>query len=154
MTNPVGPVHLLLVDDDADLRESVAALLHSSGHRVVEAAHGQLALDMLAADPSIGLIILDLMMPVMDGLTFLAQKARGAHAATPVVIFSSSLGTGLKGHADVVSVIHKLDGIDGLLAGIRSAFAAAPVPAAEPTGRDPSVSTPAGGEDAHRHPGL
>jgi circadian clock protein KaiC len=128
-----GSRPILLVDDDEDLRDAVAALLHSKGHQVIQSANGQLALDALALNPGARLIILDLMMPVMDGLTFLAHKARSAHAGIPVVIFSSSLSLGLDSFADVVSVIHKLDGIDGLLAGIRLADVAEllPTPSAE-----------------------
>lgn len=113
--------HILLVDDDEDLRESVASFLSLNGHRVVEAEHGQIGLNALSADPGIRLVILDLMMPVMDGRAFLAHKAKGNHAATPVVIFSSSQAIGLDGYLDVVSVIHKLDGIEALLAAIRLA---------------------------------
>ncbi len=112
---------ILLVDDDADLRESVATLLISKGYAVLEAAHGKHALEALSSHPGVELVILDLMMPVMDGLTFLAQKARGAHASVPVLIFSSSQALGLESFSDVAAVIHKLDGIDGLLAGIQQA---------------------------------
>jgi hypothetical protein len=49
----------------------------------------------------------------MDGPTFLAQKARSAHAAIPVVIFSSSPSIRLEGFGDVVSVVPKRDGIEG-----------------------------------------
>jgi circadian clock protein KaiC len=124
MSNSASIGQILLVDDDQDLRESVAGLLKSRGHRVVEVCQGQLALDALDTG-NIVMVVLDLMMPVMDGLTFLAHKARGTHAAVPVVIFSSSHSNELKGYTDVVSVIHKLDGIDGLLAGIKRADGAA-----------------------------
>jgi CheY-like chemotaxis protein len=124
------PAHVLIVDDDADLREALVTLLQSEGHHVIEAANGQLALDALASGPGIGMVILDLMMPVMDGLTFLAHKARGAHAAIPVVIFSSSPSIGLEGLAGVSSVVPKLVGIEALLAAIRRAKGAASLPCA------------------------
>lgn len=57
--------HILLVDDDVDLREAVALLLMANGHTVVEAADGQLALDALASTGRFHLVVLDLMMPVM-----------------------------------------------------------------------------------------
>jgi CheY-like chemotaxis protein len=123
-----GPAHILVVDDDADIRETLALLLQSVGYLVVEAANGRLALKALASATTFGLIILDLMMPVMDGFTFLASKARSAHAAIPVVIFSASPSMALEGSAGVIAVVPKLEGIDGLLAAIRSAEATAPLP--------------------------
>jgi CheY-like chemotaxis protein len=113
--------HVLIVDDDADLRSALSFSLQSEGHSVSEAANGRLALDALASGPPIALIILDLMMPVMDGIAFLAQKARGPGRAIPVVIFSSSPSTGLVGLAGVFSMVSKLEGSEGLLAAVRLA---------------------------------
>ncbi|MGZ6141993.1 MAG: response regulator [Myxococcales bacterium] len=109
---------ILLVDDDADQRDTLAGVLRSEGHIVIEAADGQLALDALAARPPFGVIVLDLMMPVMDGPTFLEHKSRGLHTAVPVVIFSSSPFDELEGLAGNTTAVHKADGIDGLLAAI------------------------------------
>jgi CheY-like chemotaxis protein len=118
----------LLVDDNDDLRETLALLLRCDGHLVTEAADGQLALNALAKATTFDLIILDLMMPVMDGVAFLANKATGAHAAIPVVVFSSSPSIGIEEYPGVVSVVSKLDGIDGLLAAVQSAEGPAPLP--------------------------
>ena len=62
---------MLLVEDDVDTRELMANTLKKAGWMVSEAGNGQEALDMM---PSIQprLILLDLMMPVMDGFAFLA----------------------------------------------------------------------------------
>ena len=121
--------HILVVEDDADLREAVAIVLRSEGHHVVEAANGQLALDALASrGPAFGVIVLDLMMPVMDGATFLAHKARGDHAAIPVVIFSASPCGDLIRSAGVSCMVPKLLGIEGLLAALRSAGNGALIP--------------------------
>ena len=76
-----GLGHILVVEDNADLRGALAMLLESEGHHVIEAADGRLALEALASAIRVRLVILDLMMPVMDGPTFLAHKARGLHAA-------------------------------------------------------------------------
>jgi CheY-like chemotaxis protein len=122
---PVLP-HVLIVDDDADLRSALSISLQSEGHSVIEVANGQLALDALASGPPLALIILDLMMPVMDGTAFLAQKARGPGRAIPVVIFSSSPSAGLDGLAGVFSVVSKLEGIEGLLAAVRHAERSGP----------------------------
>jgi len=114
-----APGHILLVEDDADLRETLALWLRSRGHLVTEAANGRLALEALASATTFRVIILDLMMPVMDGRSFLAEKATGHHAETPVVIFSDSPCIGLQGFAGVVSVVSKTEGIEALLAAIR-----------------------------------
>jgi len=68
-------VRILLVDDDADVRTVTAAYLTEMGHRVVEAADGSSALDILKADDQLDLLIADFAMPGMTG-TDLAGKAR------------------------------------------------------------------------------
>ena len=82
---------LLLVDDDERVREALVALLEAQGYPVVGAANGREALDVLRVRGlRPGLILLDLMMPVMDGWQFrAAQLADAELAAIPVVVFSA-----------------------------------------------------------------
>ena len=115
----------LVVDDNPDLREAVALFLRYAGKRVFEAADGREALESLEAEPGIGLIVLDLMMPVMDGLTFLDRKARGRHAAIPVVIFSSCSARSVNGYRCPISVVSKTEGLDALLAAVHTLEGAA-----------------------------
>ncbi|MBQ0824608.1 response regulator [Microvirga sp. HBU67558] len=68
-------VRILLVDDDAEVRTVTAAYLTEMGHRVVEAADGSSALDILKADNHLDLLIADFAMPGMTG-TDLADQAR------------------------------------------------------------------------------
>ena len=68
-------MRILLVDDDAEVRTVTAAYLSEMGHRVVEAADGSSALDILKADDQLDLLIADFAMPGMTGLD-LADKAR------------------------------------------------------------------------------
>ena len=63
---------VLLVDDDADLRQRLRDLLEKEGWTVDEAADGQAALTALADRPP-ALVLLDLLMPGMDGFEFLAE---------------------------------------------------------------------------------
>ena len=81
---------VLVVEDDVDVREFEAAALGSGGHEVVIATNGREALEVLERlEPCI--IILDLMMPVMDGLTFLAERRRRELApGVPVVCVSAA----------------------------------------------------------------
>lgn len=79
----------LVVDDSRLARQHITQLLVRQGYEVVEARHGDEALSMLAtAGASIGLVFLDLEMPVLDGPTTLAlMRARGL--STPVVLVTS-----------------------------------------------------------------
>jgi CheY-like chemotaxis protein len=86
-----GPL-VLVVDDDTDIRETLADLLIDEGYQVEQAENGKQALDWLErpgqAQPR--LILLDLMMPVMSGLQFHeALLARPALASIPVVFLSA-----------------------------------------------------------------
>jgi CheY-like chemotaxis protein len=81
---------VLVVDDDTAIRESVAEILRDEGYAVQEASNGQEALDRLRAEGPPCLILLDLMMPIMDGFQFrAAQLADRALAAAPVVVMSA-----------------------------------------------------------------
>ena len=77
---------VLVVEDDYDFRELERTMLQSSGYEVITASNGAEALSILETQhPCV--ILLDLMMPVMDGLTFLRERktamaARRSVAAT------------------------------------------------------------------------
>ena len=70
--------HVMVVEDDTDLRLNIAELLRSEGYDVQEAGHGQEALQLLRRLPPEArpcCIILDLMMPVMPGEVFVRELA-------------------------------------------------------------------------------
>jgi CheY-like chemotaxis protein len=80
---------VLVVDDDPDILDAICDILESEGYRVSRARHGQEALDRIAGEaPSV--ILLDLMMPVMDGLTFahLLRETPGGEGI-PIVVISA-----------------------------------------------------------------
>jgi two-component system, chemotaxis family, chemotaxis protein CheY len=83
---------LLLVEDDADIRETLADVLAEEGYTVVCAKHGAEGLTALREAkllPSI--IVLDLMMPVMDGVTFREEQLKIPDwAAIPVIVLSAA----------------------------------------------------------------
>ncbi|WP_437591904.1 response regulator [Sorangium sp. So ce1000] len=89
---PATPLkRILVVDDDPDIRETLAELLQEEGYAVASAAHGGEALSVLRTDPRPGLILLDLMMPIMDGWQFRAEQKKDPElAAIPVVIISAT----------------------------------------------------------------
>jgi two-component system, chemotaxis family, chemotaxis protein CheY len=62
---------VLIVDDSVSMRQMVSFTLRQGGFEVIEAGHGQEALEKLASTASVDLIITDLNMPVMNGITFI-----------------------------------------------------------------------------------
>jgi PAS domain S-box-containing protein len=80
---------ILVVDDDPDSREMIRRQLRNSDRRLVEAENGQEALER-AAESVPALVILDLMMPVMDGFEFLDRfRARPEFARVPVIVVTA-----------------------------------------------------------------
>jgi two-component system response regulator MprA len=78
---------LLVVEDNEILREGLAAVLRREGCAVALAADGEEALAYLRAKPPPDLVLLDMMMPRVDGWEFLVERRRNpALAAVPVVI--------------------------------------------------------------------
>jgi len=82
---------VLVIDDDDDIRESLMVCLEGEGYHPMGAPNGRRALELLAALDSLPcLIILDLMMPVMDGRGFREEQLRSpALAKIPVVLISA-----------------------------------------------------------------
>ena len=81
---------ILIVEDDADIRESLHDVLEVEGYEVFAVANGQEALDRLKILPTPCLVLLDLMMPVMNGWEFLEAKQGDLKIAPiPVVIVSA-----------------------------------------------------------------
>jgi signal transduction histidine kinase/CheY-like chemotaxis protein len=85
-----APHGIMLVDDDALFRRELAEVLTREGYTVVEAADGRIALNHLRTQPLPRMILLDLMMPAMDGWEFAATiRADPMLANIPVVVMSS-----------------------------------------------------------------
>ncbi len=83
----VGPRPILVVDDDAKIVRLVRAYLERDGHRVIVAADGRAALAAIALEmPS--LVVLDLMLPEVDGLAVIRAVRRGG-SETPIIILSA-----------------------------------------------------------------
>jgi CheY-like chemotaxis protein len=82
---------VLIVEDDRDTREMLARFLELEGFDVREAANGQLALETLHRNGGTCVILLDLMMPVMNGWQFrLAQVKDPDIAEIPVVVVTAA----------------------------------------------------------------
>jgi len=79
---------ILLVDDDALLRDTVHQLLELDGHRVIDMVHGQAGLQYLHGHAkSVDLVITDMLMPVMDGAEFIVELKKH-HPRMPVIAVS------------------------------------------------------------------
>jgi CheY-like chemotaxis protein len=83
---------ILLVEDDATVREALRQALEEHGYKVTVAEEGEAALTGLQKDPRPSLILLDLMMPGLDGWDFLSRRRIDPSLpAIPVVVISGQL---------------------------------------------------------------
>jgi len=81
---------VLVVEDDDAIRDVLEAALADEGYAVRAVRHGQAALETLRASPP-DLVLLDLMLPVLDGWAFLEERLRlGLAPATRIVVLSAS----------------------------------------------------------------
>ena len=88
--------NIMIVDDSASLRQVVSIALKSAGYDVVEACDGKDALSKLDGR-RLHLIISDVNMPNMDGLTFVkAAKQLPAYKFTPVIMLTTEAGEAKK----------------------------------------------------------
>ncbi|HWB78945.1 MAG TPA: response regulator [Nannocystaceae bacterium] len=103
------PHHILVVDDDADIRETLIELIRDQGYDAIGAADGREALNRLRrGDTKPCLILLDLMMPKMDGWEFRqAQSTDPALADIPVVVISAYRNSHRGANLDAVDHLHK-----------------------------------------------
>jgi len=112
---------VLLVEDDDDVREAVQQILTEEGFHVVAAPDGGVALDVLAkGDHRFCTVILDVLMPGVDGAEFLA-RAREQLRTIPVLLFSAShLPPSLSEDPQVKDLIPKPVEVEVLLEKIRA----------------------------------
>jgi CheY-like chemotaxis protein len=89
-TQPQGGKTILVVEDDDATREALGLILGAQGFGVLRAANGQEALVLMRAGPQPDLILLDLMMPIMDGWQFRREQTQDPSlSAIPVVVLSA-----------------------------------------------------------------
>ena len=90
MPTRAGNGRIFLVDDDPDVRNALALVLRTAGYEILTAGDGQEALDALQGmAPPPCLILLDLMVPVMDGFELRVRQIEHRDLADiPVIVFS------------------------------------------------------------------
>ena len=119
MTRPVPS--LLVVDDDDDIRESFAEALTDEGYDVITATDGRNALDVLAQERQPHVILLDLMMPRMDGSTFRARQLLDARIASiPVIVMSAAADAAEQARRMQCAYLKKPVTIDSLVSAVES----------------------------------
>jgi CheY-like chemotaxis protein len=110
---------VLIVEDDADLREMMAQLLTLEGFNAATVSNGREALQYLAGRKAPEVILLDLMMPVMDGWEFRRhQKADPEMSQVPVIVLSA-LDQGRTAGLDPAAFLKKPLDFDRLLQLVR-----------------------------------
>lgn len=81
---------ILVVDDSASVRQVVGIALRGAGYTVVEASDGKDALSKLDGQQKVNLVISDVNMPVMDGITFVKEmKQKPNFKFTPVIMLTT-----------------------------------------------------------------
>ena len=102
MSTKPKPTCILIVEDDADVRASLADFLALEGYRVAEAANGREALELLRSIGPPCIILLDLMMPIMNGWEFREQQQQDPQlAGIPVAVV-----TGVRNTVDRIAALN------------------------------------------------
>lgn len=116
---------ILVVEDDDLLRDTLCEVLEDDGFDAVGATNGLHALALLEGLPPPDLIILDLMMPVMNGWDFHARlKAKPSLAVVPILLLSAYVHRETHtGPQDVEGAVQKPVSIDDLLGWVRRLIA-------------------------------
>lgn len=112
---------LLLIDDDADIREAICMVLTDNGQEVVAFENGGEALQYFETCEELpALVLLDLMMPAMTGWAFLQEKAKSRAAEVPVIVLTAaSIDIARsQGVPSVRLVIHKPFDLERLLCAV------------------------------------
>jgi two-component system chemotaxis response regulator CheY len=107
---------VLVVEDDKDVREALSDVLSEAGYRVFTANRAERGLEMLPTLPRPCLILLDNLMPGMDGRGFLLELTEHGDASElPVTLISASDDLGAQGLPGVVAVLRKPFDVEALL---------------------------------------
>ena len=94
MENPQTPARILVVDDEPDIRNILHILLSSRGYAVDEAENGLRAVACVRAQPDYDLIIMDIMMPGMDGVAACTEIRQ--HSVAPILFLTAKAPPGDK----------------------------------------------------------
>jgi CheY-like chemotaxis protein len=115
------PTYILVVEDDFDIREALTQILEDEGYEVRGASNGCEALEIATSGPAPRLILLDLMMPVMNGWQFRSEQLKDPRlAAVPVLVISADPDLQPKAAAlGVAGLLKKPISLDDLLSAVK-----------------------------------
>ena len=117
---PRRPAKVLIVEDDEDMRLVYSHWLRGSGCEVTEAGDGATAIEIIDAGAVPDVIVLDLMLPTLDGVAVWNElAARTDTARIPVIVVTAS--TGDLSDLNVTSILRKPVTSESLVAAVRSA---------------------------------
>ena len=80
---------ILVADDDKEIVELISIYLHNEGYEAVKAYDGKEAMEYVRSTPDIGLLILDIMMPELDGMQVV--KALRKESQIPIIMLTAKL---------------------------------------------------------------
>ena len=120
---------ILLVDDDVELRAGVRWQLEVCGFEVLEASHGNEALEILSQEENPSLIVTDLDMPEMDGVEFVSflkkdAKAKVLWGQIPVIVLSGSVDRHSEVANHIVAFYQKPDDLKAMIDAIKLIYLA------------------------------
>lgn len=116
---------ILIVEDEEVLKEALQDILQGEGHQVLTAHNGLEALGTLAREKHLDLVLLDLMLPLVDGVTVLERLRREA-PSTAVVIVTSCAPEDLRGQP-VQGFLRKPFSLEALLRAVNAVLSQAPL---------------------------
>jgi CheY-like chemotaxis protein len=113
--------YILIVEDDFDIREALEQILAEEGYEVRGASNGSEALEIATSGPAPRLILLDLMMPVMNGWQFRSEQLKEPRlAAVPVLVISADPDLQQKAaKLGVAGLLKKPISLDDLLSAVK-----------------------------------
>lgn len=132
-----GTAKVLLVDDDFAILDGVSDFLEDAGYRVASASNGIDALNQLRSGVRVDAIVLDVMMPMMDGWDFRAEQLADPSLRDIPVVVISACGFAretLLHQFKAYEVLHKPLDLDGFLKALRDVCG-------NDTGPPPSIAT-------------
>ena len=114
-------MYILVVEDDSAIRETLKEVLSMEGYLVRTACHGREALEILARGPKPALMLVDLMMPVVDGWQLIELLSEDHEMSkVPVVVLSAVVsGEHFQGRKNSLEILKKPFEINKLLEVVR-----------------------------------
>lgn len=113
--NRPGRKWILIVEDDPNISKAIQLALELEGYSSLAAPNGKIGINILDSEPLPSVIFLDLMMPVMDGIQFMAEVSKNAAFSKIPVVLVTAFTEKAGQISGIAGVIKKPINIDSLL---------------------------------------